>query len=104
MIRSLEGVRVLDLTQLPPGGYCRLRLSDLGADVVRVEPPGSDPLMGGIGVSLNRGKRSVALDLRHEHGSAAWRRGQTSSSRATTPASSRAAASATGRRPRPTRR
>jgi crotonobetainyl-CoA:carnitine CoA-transferase CaiB-like acyl-CoA transferase len=67
---SLEGVRVLDLTRLPPGAYCTLLLSDLGADVVRVEPPGSDPMMGGIGVGLNRGKRSIALDLRHEQGNA----------------------------------
>lgn len=69
----LAGVRVLDLSRLYPGAFCTLLLADLGADVVKVEAPGSgDPirLIGAPGqfnaahVALNRGKRSLALDLR----------------------------------------
>jgi crotonobetainyl-CoA:carnitine CoA-transferase CaiB-like acyl-CoA transferase len=70
----LEGVRVLDLTRLLPGNHCTLLLADLGADVVKVEEPGRDdyirltpPLVDGQGAAhraLNRGKRSVTLDLK----------------------------------------
>jgi alpha-methylacyl-CoA racemase len=74
----LEGVRVLDLTRLLPGPYCSLLLSDLGADVVKVEdtkggdylrfiPPLKDGL-GGAFYALNRGKRSIALDLKRDEG------------------------------------
>ena len=67
----LDGVRVLDLTRLLPGAYATLLLVDLGADVVKVEDPrGGDTmrtLRGGPSnyfAPLNRGKRSVTLDLR----------------------------------------
>ncbi len=63
--RPLAGVRVLDLTRFPPGAFCTVLLSDLGADVCRVETPGASPLMSGISVGLGRGKRSVGLDLRN---------------------------------------
>lgn len=72
----LQGLRVLDLSRLLPGPYATLVLADLGADVVRVEDPsGGDylrftpPLAGDTGamfLALNRGKRSVALDLKAE--------------------------------------
>jgi len=70
----LAGVRVLDLSRFAPGAFCTLLLADLGADVVKVEAPGAgDGLRGMYGggfdaahVALNRGKRSLALDLRHE--------------------------------------
>ncbi len=69
--KPLEGVRVLDLTRLLPGAYATLLLADLGADVVKVEDPrGGDTmrtLRGGPSryfEPLNRGKRSVTLDLR----------------------------------------
>jgi crotonobetainyl-CoA:carnitine CoA-transferase CaiB-like acyl-CoA transferase len=70
----LAGVRVLDLSRFAPGAYCTLLLADLGADVVKVEAPAAgDGLRGMYGggfdaahVALNRGKRSVALDLRHD--------------------------------------
>jgi crotonobetainyl-CoA:carnitine CoA-transferase CaiB-like acyl-CoA transferase len=72
--RPLEGVRVLDLTRLLPGDYCTLLLADLGADVVKIEEPGqgdyirlTPPLVDGQGAAhraLNRGKRSVTLDLK----------------------------------------
>lgn len=75
--RPLAGVRVIDLTRLLPGPYCTLLLADLGADVVKVEDPGSSdfvrwvpPLvgahkqMGAAWVALHRGKRSLCLSTR----------------------------------------
>jgi alpha-methylacyl-CoA racemase len=70
----LTGVRILDLSRFAPGAYCTLLLADLGADVVKVEAPGAgDGLRGMYGggfdaahVALNRGKRSIVLDLRHD--------------------------------------
>jgi alpha-methylacyl-CoA racemase len=70
-MRPLDGIRVLDLTRLLPGAYATLLLADLGADVVKIEDPrGGDTmrtLRGGPSdyfAPLNRGKRSVTLDLR----------------------------------------
>ena len=70
----LAGIRVVDLTRVLAGPYCTMVLSDLGADVVKVEHPrgGDDsrhigPFINGISAyfaSLNRGKQSVALDLK----------------------------------------
>jgi crotonobetainyl-CoA:carnitine CoA-transferase CaiB-like acyl-CoA transferase len=80
---ALAGLRVLDLTRLLPGGFCTLLLADFGADVIKVEdtgmgdyvrwaPPhyeGADPSAGGaLFLSLNRGKRSVRIDLKTEAG------------------------------------
>lgn len=75
----LDGVCVLDLTRLLPGPYATQLLADLGADVVKVEDPGSGdyardqpPLTdrghGRLFEAINRGKRSVAIDLKHETG------------------------------------
>jgi crotonobetainyl-CoA:carnitine CoA-transferase CaiB-like acyl-CoA transferase len=74
----LSGVRVLDLTRLLPGGYCTLLLADLGADVVKVEEPGrgdyirwTPPLVDGRStghLALNRGKRSITLNLKDPAG------------------------------------
>ncbi|MEA2292043.1 MAG: alpha-methylacyl-CoA racemase [Solirubrobacteraceae bacterium] len=76
---ALAGLRVLDLTRLLPGGYCSLLLADLGADVVKVEdtgagdylrwaPPayaGAEPsAAGAMFLALNRGKRSIRIDLK----------------------------------------
>jgi crotonobetainyl-CoA:carnitine CoA-transferase CaiB-like acyl-CoA transferase len=66
-IQPLRGLRVIDLTLLPPGGYCTVQLADLGADVVRIEAPaaaGKPSLVVGQ-VGLSRGKRSMTLDQRH---------------------------------------
>ncbi|TMD12959.1 MAG: CoA transferase [Chloroflexi bacterium] len=73
----LEGVRVLDLSRLLPGGYCSMLLARLKADVIKVEAPGAgDPLRGlpsgaAIFAALHAGKRSVALRLKSETGRAA---------------------------------
>ena len=70
----LSGVRVLDLTRFPPGAYCTVLLADLGAQVCRVDAPGANPMAGGVGVGLSRGKMSVGLDLRHPRGNEVLRR------------------------------
>src|SRR5262245_43314997 len=71
----LDGVRILDVTTVVSGPYAGLLLADLGADVVKVEPPAGDIARGigpgpveGFGpvfVSTNRNKRSIAVDLSH---------------------------------------
>jgi crotonobetainyl-CoA:carnitine CoA-transferase CaiB-like acyl-CoA transferase len=78
MAGPLTGVRVLDLTRLIPGALCTRKLSDFGAEVVKIEQPGvgdhlriTPPFIAGESVYhllLNRGKRSVALDLKTEDG------------------------------------
>ena len=84
MSGPLAGVRILDLTRLLPGNYCTLLLADLGADVVKVEERGrgdyirwAPPLVDGQGAvhrALNRGKRSMVLDLKSPEGPAILRR------------------------------
>jgi crotonobetainyl-CoA:carnitine CoA-transferase CaiB-like acyl-CoA transferase len=74
----LDGIRVLDFSRLFAGPLCTMQLADLGADVIKVESPGGDdarhfgpPFLGGEGMNfmaLNRGKRSVVLDLKAEDG------------------------------------
>jgi CoA:oxalate CoA-transferase len=70
----LSGVLIVDLTRLLAGPYCTMVLADLGARVIKVEPPGRGddaravgPFVGGRSayfMSLNRGKQSIALDLK----------------------------------------
>jgi crotonobetainyl-CoA:carnitine CoA-transferase CaiB-like acyl-CoA transferase len=64
----LEGLKVLDFTQNLPGPYATFLLASWGADVVKVEPPKGDPgrFMQPFFAMVNRGKRSVVLDLRDE--------------------------------------
>lgn len=83
----LEGVRVVDLTQVMAGPYSTMILADLGAEVIKIEPPGRGDLarrMGGAHMkgkgddnapflALNRNKRSVVLDLKDEAGREAFR-------------------------------
>ncbi len=68
----LAGMRVLDLSAWRPMPHATQILADLGAEVLKVEPPGGDPMRGypEIFASVARGKRSIVLDLRTEAGSA----------------------------------
>ena len=65
----LEGVRVIEMTHMVMGPTCGMILAQLGAEVIKVEPPAGDKTrsLGGMGTSFfplfNRGKRSVVLDL-----------------------------------------
>lgn len=77
---KLTGIRVVDLTQFFPGPMLTVMMADQGAEVIKVEPPGGDPVRamapfaGGHSVwfaNLNRGKRSLALDLKSDAGRAA---------------------------------
>ncbi len=76
---ALEGVKVLDLTQIMAGPYCTMMLADMGADVVKIEKPngGDDtrrmgpPFIEGESAAflgINRNKRSVVVDLRSDRG------------------------------------
>lgn len=80
---QLDGVRVLDLTRLLPGPYATQLLADAGADVIKIEdtgagdyarhmPPVTDQGDGAVFDSVNRGKRSVAIDLKSEAGQEAF--------------------------------
>ncbi len=64
----LAGLRVLDLSVWRPGPYATSLLAEIGAEVVKVEPPGGDPLRAypGLFASVNADKRSVVLDLKAE--------------------------------------
>jgi alpha-methylacyl-CoA racemase len=83
MSLPLEGIRVLDLSRLLPGGFCSLLLADFGADVVKVEDTGMgdyirwsppyyegahDSAKSALFLSLNRNKRSIRLDLKSDGG------------------------------------
>jgi len=69
--KPLSGVKVLDFTQLLPGPMCTLHLADMGADVIKIEPPGGEAGRGPAGtpishffLAVNRNKRSLAINLR----------------------------------------
>ncbi|WP_053656606.1 CaiB/BaiF CoA-transferase family protein [Micromonospora sp. NRRL B-16802] len=70
MSGPLAGVRVLELAGIGPGPFAAMLLADLGADVVRVDRPGPGALPAGDPKRdlLNRGKRSVVVDLKHPDG------------------------------------
>ena len=80
----LKGLRIIDLTSMVFGPYATQIMADMGADVIKVEPPGGDatryinagpaPGLGGVFVNCNRGKRSVEIDLREESGKASLRK------------------------------
>ncbi len=76
MIGSLQGLKVLDLSRVLAGPYCTMLMADLGAEVIKVEQPGIGddsrafaPFVGkesAYFMSLNRGKKSICLDLKKE--------------------------------------
>ena len=81
----LDGIKVLDCSQILAGPYCSMLLADMGADVVKIEKPsgGDDtrrmgpPFLEGESaafLAMNRNKRSVVLDFKHADGVAAMRR------------------------------
>ena len=78
---ALSDIRVLDLSRLLPGGFCSLLLADFGAEVLKVEDTGmgdyirwsppyhegaDDSAKSALFLALNRGKRSIRLDLKQD--------------------------------------
>jgi CoA:oxalate CoA-transferase len=87
-MQLLEGIRVLDLTNVLAGPFCCYQLAQLGADVIKVEVPGSGDLarqlgadaalnknlMGPSFLAQNAGKRSVTINLKNSEGKEIFRR------------------------------
>src|SRR6266852_2494087 len=83
---ALSGLRVIDVSQVMAGPFCAMVLADLGAEVIKLEPPGGDStrqMPGGAGAgdndvgtdtpsfnAVNRGKRSVSVNLKTPEGRA----------------------------------
>src|ERR671935_853572 len=82
--KPLAGIRVLDLTRLLPGAFCTQLLAGMGADVIKVEEPGTGdymrwtpPLVDGQSVlfnAVNRNKRSLTLNLKSQIGRELFKR------------------------------
>ena len=82
-MRPLDGIRVIDLTRVLAGPYASMLLADMGAEVIKIEEPGKGddtrawPAFAGgestYFMSVNRGKKSVTLDLKAEAGKAVLR-------------------------------
>ena len=70
----LEGIRVVEFTHMVMGPTCGMILADLGAEVIKVEPPGGDKTrrLPGLGIgffrSFNRNKKSVVVDIQSDDG------------------------------------
>jgi crotonobetainyl-CoA:carnitine CoA-transferase CaiB-like acyl-CoA transferase len=83
-MRPLDGIRVIDLSRVLAGPYCSLLLADMGAEVIKIEEPGKGddtrawpPFVEGEAtyfMSVNRGKKSLTLNVKHEGGKAILRR------------------------------
>ena len=85
MGQPLSGIRILDLSRLLPGAYASQMMADFGADIIKVEEPGSGDYgrfmppygaggMGQIFLATNRNKRSITLNLKSEEGHAIFLR------------------------------
>src|SRR5262245_48520485 len=88
MAKLLEGIRVLDLTNVLAGPFCGYQLAVLGAEVIKVETPGTGDLARQLGadrelnqrrmgvsfLAQNAGKRSVTVNLKHPRGRDAFLR------------------------------
>lgn len=77
MVKPLAGLRVVDVTQAMAAPFCTMNLADMGADVVKVEPPaGEDMRRGSVGrdghsgtfLTINRSKRGITVDLKQPAG------------------------------------
>jgi len=76
--KPLEGIRIIDLGQIFAAPYCTLQLAYLGAEIIKIEPPGAGEFLrrpesspGGVSYSflmLNANKKSVTLNLKHPRG------------------------------------
>jgi formyl-CoA transferase len=84
-VSALAGLRILELTQVMAGPFCGQVLADMGADVVKIEPPDGDATRHSLGfrmggddtaafLAVNRNKRSLTLDLKHERHRAVFHR------------------------------
>jgi formyl-CoA transferase len=84
-VKALEGLRVIDLTQAMAAPFCTMNLADMGADVIKIEPPGEGEQTRRLGpaqknghsatfMAVNRDKRSLAVDLKRPDGVAVVRR------------------------------
>ena len=67
-MHPLDGIKVFDITTMLNGPATAMLLSDMGADVIKVEPPDGDPWRVSAGgfMACNRGKRAIAIDLKKE--------------------------------------
>ncbi len=85
MPEALDGLRVLDCSQILAGPFCSMLLADMGADVIKIEKPGGGddtrrmgpPFVGGESaafLAMNRNKRSIVLNFKHPDGVAALKR------------------------------
>jgi formyl-CoA transferase len=81
--KALDGIRVLDVTQVMAGPFCAMQLCDMGADVIKVEPPEGDSTRRWAGPrgtesvafnAVNRGKRGIVLNLKRPGAQEAFRR------------------------------
>ena len=75
----LEGIKILELIRVPPGAFCTMMLADMGAEVLKIEPPPTDVFEAGTGPAadetqraafqfVNRNKQSIAINLKHPAG------------------------------------
>jgi formyl-CoA transferase len=76
-MKPLQGLRVIDITQAMAATYCTMNLADMGADVIKVEPPGGEEQRrgsvrknghSGTFMAMNRGKRGIVVDLKQPEG------------------------------------
>jgi len=76
-VRALAGLRVVDVTQAMAAPFCTMNLADMGADVIKVEPPGGEDMRRGSAsknghsgtfLTMNRSKRGITVDLKRPAG------------------------------------